>query len=128
MGGEPAAIRKALAEQGLGDFWWSKGGMYQEARSYSRGRLDMPLLSKRKPFDSLPWQRHPALMAVCNLASYQGAECKQSVLGALWNMPGSKSTDWHRDGSRGLELLVTAVVATEEYPLEAGMIHVQPNS
>lgn len=92
-----------------------------EGISYTPGRLDMPDLMDIPPFQQQPWRNNPFLLKV--FKAIFGYSSKQSVMGALWNFPGSGDTFWHRDGP--MDGLV-AVTAAEDYPEDVGFIHVQP--
>jgi len=90
---------------------------FQEAVSYSKGRLDMPL----PPDQGL--HAHPDLLRLSQ--ELFGEECKVSAHGAFWNFPCSGPAHWHRDG--GLPLL-TAVTTGRSYPEDAGFMSLQPFS
>lgn len=90
---------------------------FQEAVSYSKGRLDMPLA----PEQGL--RPHPDIIRLSR--KLFGNECEVSAHGAFWNFPCSGPPHWHRDG--GLPFL-TAVTAGRAYPEDAGFMALQPFS
>lgn len=101
------------------------GFTFQEGFSYTKGRLNMPLLAGTAPFDAPPFRAHPDLVAVCS-ALYHGA-CNRTIVGALWNFPGANTTFWHRDYPEEWQL-ITVVTALRDLPLNAGWLHVQPET
>ncbi|CAJ1364796.1 unnamed protein product [Effrenium voratum] len=94
---------------------------FQEALCYSEGRLDMPGLLEHPLLSA--WRGHPGLRGVAERCFGRG--CEQTVLGALWNFPGSGPPVWHRDGDADL---LVAVTAARDYPEAVGFIHGQPKS
>lgn len=96
---------------------------FKEAISYSAGRLDMPHLIDKKPFNRLPWRSNPDIIQLCE--DVLGRQCEQSVFGALWSFPGACETGWHRDGESPMLVVVTAAC---DYPVDIGWIHLRPHS
>lgn len=96
---------------------------FQEALCYSEGRLDMPKLLENKRLKDSRWFGHKCLQGIAQKCL--ATKCQQSVLGALWNFPGSGPPVWHRDGE---EQLLVAVTAAKNYPETVGFIHGQPYS
>ena len=109
---------------------WIKGSYrieklfeFQEALCYSEGRLDMPKLLQKPQLNASRWFGHQSLEGIAQRCF--ATKCTQTVLGALWNFPGSGPPVWHRDGDGRL---LVAVTAAEEYPETVGFIHGQPGS
>eukprot|EP00435_Cladocopium_sp_Y103_P032880 s514_g8.t1 len=126
-------VQKATEELGLlqrapwipGTYSIEKLFEFQEALCYSQGRLDMPKFLDAAPLKSSRWCGHPDLHGITRLV-YSTASSQQTVLGALWNFPGSGPPVWHRDGLE--QRLLVAVTACAEYPEEVGFIHGQPQT
>ena len=102
------------------DFW------YREGYTYTRARLNMPLLGQRAPFNATPFRAHPDVTWLCN-EFYGASNCAQTTQGCLWNFPGSHDTSWHRDYDEDWQLL-TVVTAATDYPQDIGWIVLQPGT
>ena len=96
---------------------------FQEGFSYTKGRLNMPLLADRSPFNAHPFRSNPDLTAMCG-ALYGGVRCNQTTTGTLWNFAGANSTYWHRDYPDDWQLL-TVVTALHDIPVDAGWLQIQ---
>eukprot|EP00439_Symbiodinium_sp_Y106_P001812 s4047_g1.t1 len=91
---------------------------FQEASSFSSGRLDMTL-EDSKP--SGPLATRQDLLRLCEVLF--DTDCQLASRGAFWNFPGSGREHWHRDG---LMPLLTVVTAARQYPSDAGFMRLQP--
>ncbi|CAE7808914.1 unnamed protein product [Symbiodinium sp. CCMP2592] len=91
---------------------------FQEASSFSSGRLDMTL-EDAKP--SGPLATRQDLLRLCE--ALFDTDCQLASRGAFWNFPGSGREHWHRDG---LMPLLTVVTAARQYPSDAGFMRLQP--
>lgn len=123
---EVAAVSAAAIELGLSERFWDDVDeriQYQEAASYSPGRLDLPDLMDAAPFDAAPWRNNPSLLRICG--ALFDDDCVQSRFGALLNYPGSRTHAWHRDGPNRL---IVAAKTDQDYPAEAGWLQVQPQT
>ena len=93
---------------------------FQEAVSFSPGRLDLPTLLGEAPFNTSievgGWRDRSDLLALCK-QTFDGEECRQRRLGALYNFPSSFDTDWHRDG---MDEIMTIFTATDALPANVG--------
>eukprot|EP00966_Prymnesium_polylepis_P245265 5673688-Prymnesium_polylepis.1 len=99
---------------------------FQEGFSYTKGRLNMPLLADRTPFDAPPYRSNPDLIAMCG-ALYGGVRCNQTTTGTIWNFAGANSTYWHRDYPDDWQL-ITVVTALHDIPVDAGWLQIQRKS
>lgn len=97
---------------------------YLEGYSYTEGRLNMPLLGQRAPFNAPPFREHPDLTWLCN-EFYGSSSCAQTTQGALWNFPGANTTHWHRDFPVHDWQLLTVITAAADYPQDAGWLMLQ---
>lgn len=83
----------------------------------------MPRLLDLAQLNSSRWCGHADLHGITELCLATAAQ--QTVLGALWNFPGSGPPVWHRDGG---DRLLVAVTAPTSYPDTVGFIHGQPQT
>ena len=96
---------------------------FREGYSYTGGRLSMPLLSDKPPFNRPLFESASHLKWLCD-HYYHNESCTRTTQGALWNFPGANSTFWHRDYPNDWKLL-TVVTAARDYPLDAGWLKIQ---
>ncbi|CAE7034804.1 unnamed protein product [Symbiodinium natans] len=92
---------------------------FQEASSFSSGRLDMTFSEEAK--SSGPLAARQDLLRLCEVLF--DTDCQLASRGAFWNFPGSGREHWHRDG---LMPLLTVVTAARQYPDNAGFMRLQP--
>lgn len=92
---------------------------FQEASSFSSGRLDMTLEDSKS---SGPLAARQDLLRLCEVLF--DTDCQQASRGAFWNFPGSGREHWHRDGES--MPLLTVVTTARQYPSDAGFIRLQP--
>ena len=102
--------------------------MYDEAYSYSPGRIDQPL-TDYTPFN----ESHPDLKEVCKAVF--GRKCGMLAGGALWNFPGSDVETgeifWHRDANKNQKeahAQLLHITAPRDYPARAGHMWIHPYS